>query len=557
MAPPAKPVDSDTYETVNPSCLAGGSGVCGECANVQERCLPSAVLVHKKSTTTVYSAVSCQQACDAAILCVGFTWQAPSSRDSEGTLLTTPGRCLLHAMRLGDLSDVAAGAVNGLPSSTWDTTSSVCSARGAVGAATRRPVGAAGIGGVVEGVCYRKRAVRDMSGAIACSDAGAPKVEDRLGLDIFEMDPALPVLGEPLVLGFGGIPTLAVTSGTVKVGGTVLGFHFDALSLDLCGKAGSPGATSVVQHVRCPLEKGVRFHGSVELILPLITLPSKAPTPVKVRMSVDNGGGASGGGLACYDSTIRVAPPSGGGSGGSGGGGGGGSGGGGGGGGVSPSPGAPVVRVRCEDLDCGTYGTCETATTIMASATCKCQILYRGRLCDECVIPGHLYPACSVPAKPVDKPVNTNLEELQIVWGITDFKVKATTATAPFGLAGDSADGSAMYDAGFDLTSEASQEFLLKVCTELSANVKMVQKGSVRCFITALKDWVMTQSRYGSVASTFPFPSEWMITFTKRFLLANPDYANYVRNIHRFWHSDAFHAETGYLQSGTHVPFTH
>ena len=497
--------DPTTFEAINPGCSRPGEwrsadvATCGECATVDEQCLPSihygglGLAGKTPDLTAALRAKACEHACDSTSNCVGFTFHSGSGSTSGGNE-GKQASCLLHAAHwdaLPFLVVIAGEATASLPPSgaAW-VVSSDCADRGVTGGiASVIPATSPGFAGSAAdaGVCYRKK-VRDMPGVETCSTAA----KDNLGVDTLEMYPEAPIPGQPLAVGWSGVPLARIDSGSVAMEAEAFGMRLFDLTFDLC---------SDVDYLSCPLLPGQRYHGWVQVTVPL--LPDlEINVNASVKLSVKGSGGDE---LACWRKKVKVI------------------GSGGGGVSLSPSPG-PANILGCDEVDCGQYGRCKAGGS-NTSAVCECDTLFRGATCSECKIPGHRFPDCEVPAVPVEKPIDTNKEEISIVWGIADFSKASGTASSSagdmIGLTKDASDGQAVYDKTFDLTDPAAQRHVMKVCEQLRANQEMVQKGSVVCPLDDMRAYMAELNIHD-----FPFPSEWMVEYTRRFLLARSGFAN-------------------------------
>ena len=58
------------------------------------------------------------------------------------------------------------------------------------------------------------------------------------------------------------------------------------------------------------------------------------------------------------------------------------------------------------------------STTHVDKKGCVCDDLFVGEKCQECAVPGHLYPKCATPMPPAIIPVNKNRAVVHVVWGI-------------------------------------------------------------------------------------------------------------------------------------------
>ena len=84
----------------------------------------------------------------------------------------------------------------------------------------------------------------------------------------------------------------------------------------------------------------------------------------------------------------------------------------------SPTPvhNEPPAASICESISCGQFGRCD------ANDGCICDDLFAGEFCDQCAVPGHVFPKCDTPMPPAVVPTNKNYAVVSVVFGIKSMK---------------------------------------------------------------------------------------------------------------------------------------
>eukprot|EP00803_Ostreobium_quekettii_P001213 evm.model.scf_206EXC.9 EVM.evm.TU.scf_206EXC.9 scf_206EXC:105101-116496(-) len=112
-----------------------------------------------------------------------------------------------------------------------------------------------------------------------------------------------------------------------------------------------------------------------------------------------------------------------------------------------------------------------------------------------------VFKARAVEQQIPDKPKRSNTVLVNVIWGLRTID-RSTAKTDPFSMF----RGDPVYDERFDITSEATQLWILEVCERLENMTNLVEKVD-KCFVRDWKAWLQHQRRADIEAPRFPVPS--------------------------------------------------
>ena len=131
--------------------------------------------------------------------------------------------------------------------------------------------------------------------------------------------------------------------------------------------------------------------------------------------------------------------------------------------------------MACTEDFCSEYGACSIDDSLIAlqdRRVCKCDAMYVGSRCDTCAAPLRVYPDCHTSVKAEATPINTNLAQVSVVWGLAGITYAPRYEELP-----DQLDGfKTSYNSNFDLNDPVAQLFLYDACFNISSQSQLVQQ---------------------------------------------------------------------------------
>ena len=117
-----------------------------------------------------------------------------------------------------------------------------------------------------------------------------------------------------------------------------------------------------------------------------------------------------------------------------------------------------------------------TTFLVWSRAAANASFLLPGTRCDRCTINLRTYPSCTVPSINEAAPINTNLAQIFVAWGL-----RKVSYGSQYLKTVDPTDGIEVeYDPKFELADPSAQLHIYYACGNISSQEQLVQQGPDR-----------------------------------------------------------------------------